>query len=79
MGKPVLIGEHTFNFSDATEQAVAAGAAIRVSEKDLAEKLSGLMNDSAQQAAMGKAALSFSQRASGATNRLMQLISQNLK
>ena len=79
MGKPVLIGEHTFNFSDATEQAVAAGAAIRVSEKDLAEKLSGLMNDSAQKAAMGKAALSFSQRASGATNRLMQLISQNLK
>ena len=79
MGKPVLIGEHTFNFSDATEQAVAAGAAIRVSEKDLAEKLSGLMNDSAQKAAMGKAALSFSQGASGATNRLMQLISQNLK
>jgi 3-deoxy-D-manno-octulosonic-acid transferase len=79
MGKPVLIGEHTFNFSDATEQAVAAGAAIRVSEKDLAEKLSGLMNDSAQQAAMGKAALSFSQHTSGATNRLMQLISQNLK
>lgn len=79
MGKPVLIGEHTFNFSNATEQAVAAGAAIRVSEKDLAEKLSGLMNDSAQKAAMGKAALSFSQRASGATNRLMQLISQNLK
>jgi 3-deoxy-D-manno-octulosonic-acid transferase len=79
MGKPVLIGEHTFNFSDATEQAVAAGVAIRVNEKDLAEKLSDLMNDSAQQATMGKAALSFSQRASGATNRLMQLIRQNLK
>ncbi len=79
IGKPVLIGEHTFNFSDATEQAVAAGAAIRVNEKDLAEKLSDLMNDSAQQATMGKAALSFSQRASGATNRLMQLIRQNLK
>jgi 3-deoxy-D-manno-octulosonic-acid transferase len=79
MGKPVLIGEHTFNFSDATEQAVAAGAAIRVNEKDLAEKLSDLMNNAAQQASMGKAALSFSQRASGATNRLMRLISQNLR
>jgi 3-deoxy-D-manno-octulosonic-acid transferase len=79
MGKPVLIGEHTFNFSDATEQAVAAGAAIRVNEKDLAEKLSDLMNNAAQQATMGKAALSFSQCASGATNRLMRLISQNLR
>lgn len=79
MGKPVLIGAHTFNFSDATEQAVAAGAAIRVNEKDLAEKLSDLMNNSAQQAAMSKAASSFNQRASGATNRLMQLINQNLK
>jgi len=79
MGKPVLIGEHTFNFSDATEQAVAAGVAIRVNEKDLAEKLSDLMNNAAQQATMGKAALSFSQCASGATNRLMRLISQNLR
>jgi 3-deoxy-D-manno-octulosonic-acid transferase len=40
MAKPVLIGPHTFNFSDATDFAVQAGAAIRVNnQQELAEKL----------------------------------------
>ena len=30
MGKPVLIGPHTFNFEQATEMAIAAGAALMV-------------------------------------------------
>ena len=32
LGKPVLIGEHTFNFLESSEQAVASGAARRVSD-----------------------------------------------
>jgi len=32
MGKPVLIGPHTFNFEQATEQAIAHGAALRVAD-----------------------------------------------
>lgn len=78
MGKPVLIGEHTFNFSEATAQAIAAGAALRVNEKDLAEKLSVLIQNPALQNEMGKAGLAFSQSAGGATKRLMQLIDQHL-
>ena len=30
VGKPVLVGPHTFNFADAAENAIAAGGAIRV-------------------------------------------------
>lgn len=79
MGKPVLIGPHTFNFSDATDFAVQAGAAVRVnSPQALAEQLTRLMNDAEARKAMGDAALAFSKSASGATQRLMDLIANYL-
>ena len=79
MGKPVLIGPHTFNFSDATNQAVLAGAAIRVSDpQELKEELSALMHDAEARKIMSDAALLFSKSASGATQRLMDLIGQYL-
>ena len=79
MGKPVLIGPHTFNFSDATEIAVQAGAAIRVNNpQELAEKLSALMNDAEARKVMNDAAIAFSKSASGATQRLMALIEKYL-
>jgi 3-deoxy-D-manno-octulosonic-acid transferase len=79
MGKPVLIGEHTFNFTDASEQAIRAGAAIRVNEKDLAQKINLLMTDTAKQTDMGKAGLVFSKKAAGATQRTLDLIRPYLK
>jgi 3-deoxy-D-manno-octulosonic-acid transferase len=79
MGKPVLIGPHTFNFSDATDCAVQAGAATRVnSPQALAEKLSLLMSDAEARKSMSDAALVFSKSASGATQRLMDLIAKYL-
>ena len=79
MGKPVLIGPHTFNFSDASEIAVQAGAAIRVNNpQELAEKLSALMNDAEARKVMNDAAIAFSKSASGATQRLMDLIEKYL-
>jgi 3-deoxy-D-manno-octulosonic-acid transferase len=79
MGKPVLIGPHTFNFSDATDFAVQAGAAIRVDNPQaLAEKLSFLMNDAEARKTMSDAAVVFSKSASGATQRLMDLIAKYL-
>ena len=35
-GCPVVLGPHTFNFSDAAEQALMAGAAVRVTDMDAA-------------------------------------------
>ena len=74
-GTPVLIGPHTFNFADAAEQAVAAGAALRVaSAAILLEEVQGLLNDPAQRARMGAAGRAFCERHRGATARTMEVI-----
>lgn len=80
MAKPVIIGPHTFNFEDATQQALDANAAIRVSdEKELAQQLNALMQAPERMKQMGSAALSFSQNASGATERAMQIVKDFIK
>ncbi len=75
MGKPILIGEHTFNFAQATEHAVAEGAAIRVkSSTELREKIVDLLENESQRLAMSNAATRFSEASTGATARMMALI-----
>jgi 3-deoxy-D-manno-octulosonic-acid transferase len=79
MGKPILIGEHTFNFAKATENAVEMGAAIRV--KDVAElrnHIQYLLENKTKRMEMSHAALRFNQASAGATARLMKLIAQYL-
>jgi 3-deoxy-D-manno-octulosonic-acid transferase len=77
MGKPVLIGPHTFNFEQATEMAIAAGAAQRVqNSSDLARHLQALFADAEKQNAMSAAALRFSNESRGATARTLSLLSQ---
>lgn len=79
MGKPVLIGPYTFNFEQATEMAIAAGAAKRVQNSiDLAHHLQALFADSVKRQAMGAAALSFSEQSRGATQRTLELLKQFL-
>ena len=34
VGRPVIVGPHTFNFEDATNGAIEAGAAIRISDAE---------------------------------------------
>jgi 3-deoxy-D-manno-octulosonic-acid transferase len=77
VGKPVLVGEHTFNFQQATEEAVAAGAALRVADADeLLRQGARLLADPAQRAAMGAQALAFAGRHRGATVRTVELLQQ---
>lgn len=77
MGKPVLIGPHTFNFEQATEMAIAAGAAMRVQDsRDLARHLQALFADTGKQNAMSAAALHFSNESRGATERTLSLLNQ---
>lgn len=79
VGKPVLIGPYTFNFEQATEMAIAAGAAERVQNSiDLAHHLQNLFADSVKRQAMGAAALSFSEESRGATQRTLELLKQYL-
>ena len=75
MGKPILIGEHTFNFADASNNAVKSGAAIRVKDAaDLRKQIEYLLSHQAKCQAMSQAALQFSAASTGATARLMPLI-----
>jgi 3-deoxy-D-manno-octulosonic-acid transferase len=79
LGKPVLIGPHTFNFAEATELAIAEGAALRVADcGELAHEATRLLADDAGRAAMAQAGLVFSRRHRGATARLMALLAPYL-
>lgn len=75
MGCPVLIGPHTWNFLDAAERAVEAGAALRVADaEDLARTVKQLHQDSDRRHAMAEAGIHFSQAHKGATERVMAML-----
>ncbi len=72
---PTLVGLHTFNFAQATEDAIAAGAAMRVADVDeLSRVLIQLLADPERLEAMGKAGEAFAQCHRGATARTMAVI-----
>lgn len=75
LGKPVLIGQHTFNFALVTEDALAAGAAVRVSDAaDLMAQAARLLQDADARAAMGGHALAYANQHRGATRRTLALL-----
>lgn len=74
-GKPVLVGPSNYNFSEATERAVEAGAAIRVADaEELAREAGRLLRDPAAVSRMSQAALAFAEAHRGATRRVLDLI-----
>ena len=76
-GCPVLVGPHTFNFLQATTDAIAAGAALRVDDElALAEALRQLFGDVEKLAAMRQAAGDFARTHRGATQRTLAFIEQ---
>lgn len=79
LGKPVLIGPHTFNFAEVSELAVQAGAALRVANTDeLVLAVMDLLKKPEKSQAMSVAALAFADRHRGATERLMALVNEVL-
>ena len=80
VGRPVLVGPHTFNFEEATRLAIDAGAALRVSgAEDLMANALKLLNNAAARARMGEAGLAFAARHRGAAARVEALVSPLLK
>jgi 3-deoxy-D-manno-octulosonic-acid transferase len=74
---PVLVGPHTFNFLQATEDAIAAGAARRVADVEaLAAGVSDLLGDATKLATMRRAAGDFARAHRGAAQRTLALIAQ---
>lgn len=80
MGKPILIGQYTYNFAEASSNAIAAGAAIKVNNKEeLRRNISELLTNPEKRQQMQKASLKFSQSSIGATAKTMHLIEAYLK
>ena len=80
LGKPVLVGPHTFNFALATEQAVDAGAALRCADAGaMVAAATGLLQDGIARARMGEAALAFAGQHRGATARTVELLRQLIR
>ncbi len=75
MGKPVLIGPHTFNFEQVTKLATTAGAAIQVQNvNELMNNINALFACQSRQLLMSEAARNFTAANRGATARTVTLI-----
>ena len=80
MDKPVLIGPHTFNFTQVSKSAIEAGAAHRVQDSQaLAQTLKMLFTDHAKRQEMVQGIAGFSEKNRGATERALSLIKQYLR
>lgn len=75
VGTPVLVGPHTFNFAEATEQAIAAGAAQRIANaEELLSHAAALLSYAQARSTMGKAGRQFIATHRGATHKTLELI-----
>lgn len=76
-GCPVLVGPHTFNFLQATEDAIAAGVARRIDNpQQLGSEVARLLRERDSLAAMRGAASAFMAAHQGATQRMLALIAR---
>jgi 3-deoxy-D-manno-octulosonic-acid transferase len=79
VGAPVIIGPSTFNFTQATELAIAAGAAVQVRDAREAVSTAGeLLADAERVRAMSDAGRAFSAAHRGATVRTMAIVDRLL-
>lgn len=78
-GCPVLMGPHTFNFAEAAERSVAAGAGERVEDLPAAVQRAGeLAGDDAAHARMAARALDFAAAHRGAARRMAAAIVEEI-
>jgi 3-deoxy-D-manno-octulosonic-acid transferase len=75
VGKPVLIGPHTFNFSAISNDAIAADAAMRVMDaRAMLMQANLLLHSDDRRIKIGQHALAFAHQHRGATLRTMALL-----
>ena len=78
-GRPTLVGPHMFNFAEATEKALAAGAALEIADAGaLIAEVAALLGDPARRNAMREAAVRFHAAHRGAADRLWAWLAPQL-
>lgn len=79
-GCPVVMGPHTFNFAQAAEASIEAGAALRAADMgDGVVKALQLAGDTLRQQAMAQAAMAFAESHRGAAKATAQLVAAKLE
>ena len=80
MGKPVLIGEHTYNFKEVSVLALTQEAALLVKDAaKIRQTIENLLENPEKQAEMGAAGLAICMASLGATEKTLSLIAKNIK
>ncbi len=80
LGKPIIMGPSTFNFSEAAQLAIDAGALIKVSDAMAAMAIAKtLLGDTSRLREMGKNAAQFAAAHRGATSRTLHEILTSLE
>ena len=75
LGKPVLLGPHTFNFSLISDDAIEAGAALRVTDAaDMLNQGLQLLHASEERRQRGDKASAFAAQHRGAAQRTVSLL-----
>jgi 3-deoxy-D-manno-octulosonic-acid transferase len=80
VGKPVLIGPHTYNFEQASLLAIECGAALRIADgAEITSALQSLFSNPGKILTMGNAGLGFVRVNQGATEKALSLVSAAIK
>ncbi|MBS0307574.1 MAG: lipid IV(A) 3-deoxy-D-manno-octulosonic acid transferase [Proteobacteria bacterium] len=75
VGKPVLLGPHTFNFATVSDDAVHAGVALRIHDASaLLQTAQHLLQADVERIVMGAKAKAFAEQHRGATTRTLTLL-----
>lgn len=75
VGRPVIIGPHTYNFAEATQLAIDAGAALRVEDaRGAIAAARELLQNPARAQRMAVAGVHFARSHQGATDKILRLL-----
>jgi 3-deoxy-D-manno-octulosonic-acid transferase len=78
-GVPTLVGPHTFNFAEVTEDLIKAGAVMRIPDGDaLGPAVVRLLSRDIERRTMGEAARRVMERERGAVERTMAIVERVL-
>jgi 3-deoxy-D-manno-octulosonic-acid transferase len=80
LGRPIILGEHTFNFQQASADVIDSRAAIRIADvDDLVRAMDALLTNHQVKEEMSTNALDFANQHTGATKKIVAVIQQTLQ
>ena len=73
--KPIIYGQHVFNFAQISKELIISGGAIQLDSADaLIAKIESLLNNPREREELSKNAYKFAKNLQGSTNKLFKLI-----